>query len=155
MNLATRPQSGNTERERERIRFQLCRYWRSIGKTWFDDELERAVNERLKPTATLPLFDTGEAAKESRANAFRQSERAAGDRRYAALGVFREAGTAGATRAEVSERLHCQQSSICRTVLELIQSGELVELPQKRTSQFGGAGSVVILREFAGVRHCG
>lgn len=157
MSIATQPRGGNAKRERERLEFQLCRRWRSQGKLqWTDAELDRAVNDLLQPQpATLPLFDTGEAAKESQRAAFRQACQTASGRRDTVLRLFREAGRSGATRAELAGLIGCQQSDICQVVLELLRSGDLVELTQRRKSQWGGAGIVIVLSEFAEAKHYG
>ena len=137
---------------REAIEYQLCKFWRSQGKlSWTDAELAMAVDERLQKASPRPLFDTGAAAAQSRAAAYAKVARNQSDRREDILRLIREAGQAGATRAELSTKLHCQQSSICRPILDLLASGDLVELSDKRTSQYGGAGVVIVLAEFAEV----
>jgi hypothetical protein len=147
--LAQRPRSGNTEQQRETERFRICREWQKAGKwNWTEAELEAELAERLTPPRTMPLFDRGDAAAESRADAAKAALSSAEGRRSAAMASFTEAGSHGLTRYELSRKLGVQQSSVCRIVLDLLRDGELAELRKRRQSEAGGSGCILVLPEF-------
>jgi hypothetical protein len=155
--LTTKPRCGNNiDLIRARFEREVCKGWRLAGKfVWTDAELANAVSDKIRTESNHLRCDAPASQPAAAELGFQDSELSERDRRAAVLRVFSKAGMNGATRAEVSERLHCQQSSVCRTVLELLRSGELVELKRRRQSQFGGWGAVILLREFAEVRNCG
>jgi hypothetical protein len=148
--LTRKPRGGNTQLIRARHEREICSAWRAAGKLcWTDAEIDAAIAERMRPESSRPLFDIGESAAEARKIAFAQADQSEGDRRETILRDLRAAGRYGATRAELSQTRNWQQSSICRAVLELLRAGTITELPIRRKSQFGGAGTVLVLSEFA------
>lgn len=152
MIVKTKPRSGNAQADRSRIEFQICKRWKSNGKLeWTDDELQREVSRLLqlsRPETSRPLFDCGQAAQDSRSVAFASAAVRECDRREAVLGWLAKCGPLGATRAEIALGIFCQQCAVTRTVLDLINCGEAVELSKKRQSAHGGAGVVVVLSKY-------
>ncbi len=145
-----RQQSKSRTIERERLAFLICREWQAAGKQWTNAELDAAIDARLNPVQIQrTLFDRGDLERITRCESFKDSQPAAERLEVAALRLLSEAGRKGLTRYELAKAMGVQQSSICSTVLALIDSRQVVTLKRKRVSEVGGVGAVIVATQFA------
>ena len=157
------PDDSN-RRERLRTEYLIAQCWRRKGIAWTDAQLDAAVDAAMKkdqlpetPPPAVPqleLFDTGANAKETRALAGKASQTGTARRRDAILQFVIRCGWHGATRIEISRGINAEINFVTRPVLDLIESGELVETARRRKTPSGCTAVVLVARAYAdGVRN--
>ena len=159
--IAKNRNPATQEQERMQIRFHMRRAFLSSGKLCtdpgFDSDLEAAVEAEwtkresrraANEARQLELIDTGRNAADSQLESLKLVGNKASIKR-AVLELLGTAGRHGQTRYQLAQAKGCQQSSLCSTVLELINSGDVVELREMRTSDVGGRGCVLVLSDHA------
>lgn len=145
--------SSKLRNESEGLRVQVWKRLRnSLGRLPTEEEIAAEIDAtKARRSAQGQLFPAGQEAAKSKAAACKRSNAGRIARRARALEEFERVGSRGLTRFELAERIGCQQSSICSTVIDLILSGDVVELATRRNSAAGGAGVVIVLKRFAAI----
>jgi len=143
---------------REALRYRIIRRWRADGRRWTDTEIDAAVDAALQrersaaptdpPAASsgiqLQLCDHGGAAARTRAAAARDAMRSARTRRDAVELAVASAGRDGMTRHEVADAIGCPVHGLCRAVIDLRESGRIIETERTRLSPYGRPAAVLV-----------
>lgn len=107
-------------------------------------------NELLQTSSqTLPLFDHGQHAKATKAEAYTAAKPKQQARKQLALIVLRKAERHGLTREQWAEGLNLRVQSICSIALELLRDGLAVETGERRKTSSGSSAAVIVAAEFA------
>lgn len=99
---------------------------------------------------TLPLFDHGQHARATKAEAYTAAQPKQQARKQLALIVLRKAGRRGHTRESLGDAMNLRVQSICSIALELLRDGLAVETGERRKTSTGSSAAVIIAAEFAG-----
>ncbi|WP_150122639.1 hypothetical protein [Rhodopirellula islandica] len=97
-----------------------------------------------------PLFDHGQHARATKAQAFIVVKPKQQARKQLALILLRKAGRRGLTREQWAEVLNLKVQSICSIALELLRDGLAVENGGRRKTSSGSSAAVIVAAEFAG-----
>lgn len=98
---------------------------------------------------TMPLFDHGQHAKATKAEAYTAAKPKQQARKQLALIVLRKEGQRGLTREQWAEGLNLRVQSICSIALELLREGLAVETGERRKTSTGSSAAVIVAAEFA------
>lgn len=101
------------------------------------------------PTQTLPLFEHGQHAKATKADAFIVAKPKQQARKDLALILLRKAGPTGHIRESLGVAMGLQVQSVCGIALELLRDGLAVETGERRKTSSGSSAAVIVAAEFA------
>lgn len=97
----------------------------------------------------LPLFDHGQHAKATKAEAYTAAQPKQQARKQLALIVLRKAGRRGHIRETWADGMNLKVQSICSIALELLRDGLAVETGERRKTSSGSSAAVIVAAEFA------
>lgn len=98
----------------------------------------------------LPLFDHGQHAKATKAEAYTAVQPKQQARKQLALIVLRKAERRGHTRESLGDAMNLRVQSICSIALDLLRDGLAVETGERRKTSTGSSAAVIVATEFAG-----
>jgi hypothetical protein len=151
--------SKQAARERERLRFQISREWRSRQRWDFSEaeisaEIEHRLEEITARRVAVRQLELPLAECESRLGYGTKTSSCRNTRakrigvRGRIVDLLTEAGSNGRTREELATLLGMKDGSVCAAVRYLLAIGDAAE-PFTRPSRCGQSVAVVVLKAFA------
>ncbi|PHQ32453.1 hypothetical protein [Rhodopirellula bahusiensis] len=93
---------------------------------------------------TLPLFDHGQHAKATKAEAYQNALPLMPGRMTAFLKALHDAGRPGLTREEGGDALGVPQNCINSVALKILREGLAVETGERRKTKMGATAAVMV-----------
>lgn len=101
------------------------------------------------PPQNLPLFDHGQHAKATKAEAFIAAQPRQQARKDLALIALRKAKQRGHTRESLGDAMNLRVQSVCAIALDLLRDGLAVETGERRKTSSGSSAAVIVAAQFA------